>query len=56
MLGTAPALRLWVEAWGTDHGMRPGEESTAVAEAEHEQSSFDVAVRSGHHGVDELRS
>ncbi|MEU9314989.1 hypothetical protein [Streptomyces sp. NPDC048295] len=41
---TSNMVRLWVEPWGTDHLMRPGEEFTVVTEAEPEQSPFNVAV------------
>ncbi|MFJ9692722.1 hypothetical protein [Kitasatospora sp. NPDC101183] len=35
---------LWVEPWGTDHWMRPGEEFTVVAEPAPEESPFDVVL------------
>ncbi len=35
---------LWVEPWGTDHWMRPGEKFTVATEAEPEESPFNVVV------------
>jgi hypothetical protein len=40
---TDSLLALWVEPWGTDHWMRPGEELTVVTEAS-EDSGFNVVV------------
>lgn len=37
-------LCLWVEPWGTDHWMRPGEAFTVVTEAGLEKSPFNVVV------------
>ncbi|WP_369274641.1 hypothetical protein AB5J55_36070 [Streptomyces sp. R11] len=39
-------LCLWVEPWGTDHWMRPGEEFTARTQTEPEESPFNVVVHS----------
>ncbi|WP_329536941.1 hypothetical protein OG568_51080 (plasmid) [Streptomyces sp. NBC_01450] len=41
---TSSMLCLWVEPWGTDHWMRPGEEFTVVTEMEPEESPFNVVV------------
>ncbi|MEW5655394.1 hypothetical protein ABGT92_08665 [Streptomyces cinereoruber] len=41
---TSSMLCLWVEPWGTDHWMRPGEEFTVVTETEAEESPFNVVV------------
>jgi hypothetical protein len=41
---TSSMLCLWVEPWGTDHWMRPGEEFTVVTETGPEQSPFNVVV------------
>lgn len=41
---TSNMVCLWVEPWGTDHWMRPGEEFVVVTEAEPEQSPFNVVV------------
>ncbi len=41
---TERMLCLWVEPWGTDHWMRPGEEFTVVTEAPNEESPFNVVV------------
>ena len=41
---TGSVLCLWVEPWGTDHWMRPGEEFTVVTETEAEESPFNVVV------------
>ncbi|MFE3250722.1 hypothetical protein [Streptomyces sp. NPDC059209] len=41
---TSSMVCLWVEPWGTDHWMRPGEEFMVVTEAEPEQSPFNVVV------------
>ncbi|MCI3225409.1 hypothetical protein [Streptomyces sp. NP-1717] len=43
---TDTMLCLWVEPWGTDHWMRPGEEFTVVARVEPEESPFNVVVHS----------
>lgn len=37
-------LCVWVEPWGTDHWMRPGEVFTVVTEAEPEGMPFNVVV------------
>lgn len=42
--GTDGLLCLWVEPWGTDHWMRPGEEFTVVTETRPEESPFNVVV------------
>ncbi|MFB7678515.1 hypothetical protein ACFC26_44745 [Kitasatospora purpeofusca] len=41
---TEGMLCLWVEPWGTDHWMRPGEEFTVMTELEPEESPFNVVV------------
>lgn len=41
---TSGMLCLWVEPWGTDHWMRPGEVFTVVTETEAEESPFNVVV------------
>ncbi|MET9482000.1 hypothetical protein [Streptomyces sp. NPDC006638] len=41
---TESVLCLWVEPWGTDHWMRPGEQFTVVTESEPEESPFNVVV------------
>ena len=41
---TDSLLCLCVEPWGTDHWMRPGEAFTVAAEAEPEDSPFNVVV------------
>ncbi|MFJ5924749.1 hypothetical protein ACIQF6_19325 [Kitasatospora sp. NPDC092948] len=41
---TENLLCLWLEPWGTDHWMRPGEQFTVVTEGEPEESPFDVVV------------
>ncbi|MFD3982469.1 hypothetical protein ACFWR6_28140 [Streptomyces griseus] len=41
---TDSLLCVWVEPWGTDHWMRPGEVFTVVTEADAEEASFDVVV------------
>ncbi|MET7872635.1 hypothetical protein [Streptomyces cyaneofuscatus] len=43
---TNSMLCLWVEPWGTDHWMRPGEEFTVVTQTEFEDSPFNVVVHS----------
>ncbi|MER7831727.1 hypothetical protein [Streptomyces sp. NPDC095602] len=37
-------LCLWVEPWGTDHWMRPGEEFTVATRTAPEDSPFHVVV------------
>ncbi|MFG2174403.1 hypothetical protein ACGFMO_24080 [Streptomyces niveus] len=41
---TESLLCLWVEPWGTDHWMQPGEVFTVVTESEAEESPFNVVV------------
>ncbi|MEU9623613.1 MULTISPECIES: hypothetical protein [unclassified Streptomyces] len=41
---TGSMLCLWVEPWGTDHWMRPGEEFAVVTGTEPEESQFNVVV------------
>ncbi|SPF07421.1 hypothetical protein SMA5143A_8278 [Streptomyces sp. MA5143a] len=41
---TDSMLCLWVEPWGTDHWMRPGEEFSVVTETGPEESPFNVVV------------
>ncbi|MDX2389324.1 MULTISPECIES: hypothetical protein [unclassified Streptomyces] len=41
---TESMLCLWVEPWGTDHWMRPGEEFTVVTYLEPEEAPFNVVV------------
>lgn len=41
---TESVLCLWVEPWGTDYWMRPGEELTVVTEAPSEESPFNIVV------------
>ncbi len=41
-------LCLWVEPWGTDHWMRPGEEFTVVTQTAPEESPFYVVVHRSH--------
>ncbi|UXY32117.1 hypothetical protein [Streptomyces sp. HUAS TT20] len=41
---TSSTFCLWVEPWGTDHWMCPGEAFTVVTETEPEQSAFNVVV------------
>ena len=41
---TDSLLCLWIEPWGTDHWLRPGEVFTVVAEAEPVDAPFDVVV------------
>lgn len=41
---TGNLLCLWVEPWGTDHWMRPGEAFTVVTETGPEESPFNVVV------------
>ncbi|WP_394426144.1 hypothetical protein [Streptomyces sp. SGAir0957] len=41
---TRSVVCLWVEPWGTDHWMRPGEEFTVVTETGQEHSPFNVVV------------
>ncbi|MFE0458763.1 hypothetical protein ACFW1A_05820 [Kitasatospora sp. NPDC058965] len=41
---TENMLCLWLEPWGTDHWMRPGEQFTVVTEGEPEESPFNVIV------------
>jgi hypothetical protein len=43
---TDSMLCLWVEPWGTDHWMRPGEEFTVVTQTAPEESPFNVVVHS----------
>ncbi|MFB7831685.1 hypothetical protein [Streptomyces sp. NPDC056056] len=35
---------MWVEPWGTDYWMRPGERFSVVTELEPEESPFNVVV------------
>ena len=41
---TTNMLCLWLEPWGTDHWMRPGEEFTVVTEGGPEESAFNVII------------
>jgi len=41
---TKDMLCLWLEPWGTDHWMRPGEEFTVVTEGEPDESAFNVVI------------
>jgi len=41
---TEDLLCLWVEPWGTDHWMRPGEVLTVVAGTAPEDAPFNVVV------------
>ena len=41
---TDSLLCLWVEPWGTDHWLRPGEVFTVATEAEPEDAPFNVVV------------
>ncbi|MDX3694639.1 hypothetical protein PV726_30760 [Streptomyces europaeiscabiei] len=41
---TESMLCLWVEPWGTDHWMRPGEKLSVVTESDPEESPFNVVV------------
>ncbi|MFF2101233.1 hypothetical protein [Streptomyces sp. NPDC058202] len=41
---TSSVVCLWVEPWGTDHWMGPGEEFTVVTETDPEHSAFNVVV------------
>lgn len=43
---TDALLCLWVEPWGTDHWMRPGEEFSVVTDKEPEEAPFNVVVHS----------
>ncbi|MFH8387275.1 hypothetical protein ACH4E7_41275 [Kitasatospora sp. NPDC018058] len=41
---TENMLCLWLEPWGSDHWMRPGEEFTVVTEGELEEAAFNVVI------------
>ena len=41
---TDSLLCLWVEPWGTDHWMRPGEVFTVATRADPENAPFNVVV------------
>jgi hypothetical protein len=41
---TGGMLCLWLEPWGTDHWMRPGEEFTVVTEERPAESPFDLVM------------
>ncbi|WP_328580551.1 hypothetical protein [Streptomyces sp. NBC_00370] len=41
---TSNMVCLWIEPWGTDHWMNPGDEFTVVSVAAPEQSPFNVVV------------